>query len=493
MVAASASGRPNLGRDTDGMMSINRLLERATQVEPAVAPIRLLGDGSATVSDVTNDSNEVRDGAVFCCVRGERHDGHAFAGEAVRRGAVALLVDHPLDEVKVPQIVAGDTREAMGHLAAAFYDHPSHALAVVGVTGTNGKTTTAHMLGSMLEQSGRKTTVIGTLTGVRTTPEAPELQRTLATERLAGTQAVVMEVSSHALSLKRVVGTHFAAAVFTNLGHDHLDFHGSREEYFAAKASLFRRSFTPLAVVNRDDEYGRRLAGMTDTHVVTYGRDDATEVEVASSTSTFSWRGSRLRCGVGGDFNVMNAIAAATTAAELGVASDGISAGLANLPRIPGRFEDINPGGDFAVVVDYAHTPEALRQVLASARLVARGRGRVIVVFGCGGDRDSGKRPAMGIAACDADRVIVTSDNPRNEDARAIIDSITAGVPADKRNIVTVEMDRRRAIELGCGEAARGDVVVIAGRGHERFQEISGRLVPFDDAEVARSVLGVSG
>ena len=475
------------------MVSINRLIDRAAQGEPGVVPMRLLGDGSVTVSDVTNDSNDVRDGAIFCCVRGERHDGHAFAGEAVRRGAAALLVDHPLDEVQVPQIVAGDTREAMGQLAAAFHDHPSRALAVVGVTGTNGKTTTAHMLGSMLEQSGRKTTVIGTLTGVRTTPEAPELQRTLATERLAGTQAVVMEVSSHALSLKRVAGTHFAAAVFTNLGHDHLDFHGSREEYFAAKASLFRRNFTPLAVVNRDDEYGRRVAGMTDTHVVTYGRDDATEVEVESSTSTFSWRGTRLRCSVGGDFNVMNAIAAATTAAELGVTSDGIAAGLANLPRIPGRFEDINPGGNFAVVVDYAHTPEALRQVLASARLVARDRGRVIVVFGCGGDRDAGKRPAMGAAACVADRVIVTSDNPRNEDARTIIDSITAGVPMDKRNIVTVEEDRRRAIELGCREAARGDVVVIAGRGHERFQEVSGRLVPFDDAEVARSVLGVSG
>ena len=473
------------------MMSIDRMIEAATRGASTMATMRLLGDGSATVSDVTNDSNDVRDGTVFCCIRGERHDGHAFAGEAVRRGASALLVDHPLHDVHVPQIVAADTREAMGHLAAAFHDHPSHALSVVGVTGTNGKTTTAHMLGSILERSGKKTTVIGTLSGVRTTPEAPVLQRTLATERLSGTQAVVMEVSSHALSLKRVAGTRFAAAIFTNLGHDHLDFHGSREEYFAAKATLFRRDFTPLAVVNRDDEYGRRIAATSDTRMVTYGRSDASNLHVDSSASTFTWRGTRLRCGVGGDFNVMNAIAAATTAAELGVDDDGIAAGLTNLPRIPGRFEDVNVGGHFAVIVDYAHTPEALRQVLASARLVARDAGRVVVVFGCGGDRDAVKRPAMGAAACEADRVIVTSDNPRTEDARTIIDAIIAGVPKDKKNIVTVEADRRRAIALGCGEARRGDVVVIAGRGHERFQEDSGRLLPFDDAEVARSVLGV--
>lgn len=474
------------------MMTIGDVMTKAAVGPSATPRMRLVGNESITVSDITNDSNTVAAGAMFCCVRGDRHDGHVFAADAVRRGAVALLVDHELDGLNVPQIVVDDTREVMGHLASAFHDHPSRALAVVGVTGTNGKTTTAHMIGSILEHAGKKTTVVGTLSGARTTPEAPELQRTLAKEKANGAQAVVMEVSSHALSLKRVAGTQFAAAVFTNLGHDHLDFHGSLEHYFMAKASLFHRNFTPLAVINRDDEYGRRIAAACDSTVVTYGRTDASDVEVDASASSFTWRGTRLRCAVGGEFNVMNALAAATTTAELGVGVADIAAGLSGLPRVPGRFENVNAGGRFAVIVDYAHTPEALHHVLAAARNVVGVGGRVIVVFGCGGDRDASKRPSMGAAACDADIVIVTSDNPRHERPEAIIESIVAGIPAARSGSVIVEVDRRRAIERGCAEAARGDVVVIAGRGHERFQDVGGNQIPFDDAEVARNVLGVA-
>jgi UDP-N-acetylmuramoyl-L-alanyl-D-glutamate--2,6-diaminopimelate ligase len=335
--------------------------------------------------------------------------------------------------------------------------------------------------------------VLGTLTGARTTPEAPELQRTLAQERKNGTSAVVMEVSSHALALKRVAGMHFAAAVFTNLGHDHLDFHGTHDAYFAAKASLFSRVYADRGIVNRDDPYGRKICDGSDVTITTFGRSDASDVHVDSSNSTFMWRNVNVRCAVGGDFNVTNAIAAATTAAELGISTDRIVAGLARLPRIPGRFENVNPEGSFAVLVDYAHTPEAMRNVVAAARQVV-GQGasaskRVIVVFGCGGDRDASKRPEMGAAACAADRVIVTSDNSRSEDPQAIVDAIVAGVPAPERGKVVVEIDRRRAIKVACAEAVAGDVVVIAGRGHETVQSIGGREYPFSDALVARELL----
>jgi UDP-N-acetylmuramoyl-L-alanyl-D-glutamate--2,6-diaminopimelate ligase len=469
------------------MVTLGGLIARVDAACAAALEVR--GDATVEVTDLTIDSRAVRAGSLFCCVRGEHRDGHDFAAEAVRRGAVALLVERLLDVPAVAQAVAADTRAATGHLAAAFNGHPSRDLCVVGVTGTTGKTTTAHMLGAILARDGRRTTVLGTLSGARTTPEAPDLQRTLAHERAGGTQAVVMEVSSHALTLQRVAGTRFAAAVFTNLGHDHLDFHRTPDAYFAAKASLFTRSYADRAVINRDDAHGCRIAAATDCAVVTYGASDATDVRVDALESTFTWRGARVRCRVGGAFNVLNALAAATTAAELGVRVDAIAAGLGDLPRIPGRFENVNAGGDFAVLVDYAHTPEALANVIEAARGVAAAGGRVVVVFGCGGDRDAGKRPAMGAAACAADAVVVTSDNPRSEDPRAIIDAILAGVPDARRAAVATEVDRRKAIEQACRAARAGDVVLIAGRGHETMQSVAGRDVPFDDAEVARAAL----
>jgi UDP-N-acetylmuramoyl-L-alanyl-D-glutamate--2,6-diaminopimelate ligase len=475
------------------VITVDTLLTRLGSQTVSALGLRVVESGSTVVDDITHDSRSVKHGTLFCCVRGERHDGHDFAPQALASGAVALLVDRELVGVTATQIVARDTREAMGHLASAFYDQPSRSLTVVGVTGTNGKTTTAHMLGSIFEQAGQRTTVLGTLTGARTTPEAPELQRTLAQERKNGTSAVVMEVSSHALALKRVAGMHFAAAVFTNLGHDHLDFHGTHDAYFAAKASLFSRVYADRGIVNRDDPYGRKICDGSDVTITTFGRSDASDVHVDSSNSTFMWRNVNVRCAVGGDFNVTNAIAAATTAAELGISTDRIVAGLARLPRIPGRFENVNPEGSFAVLVDYAHTPEAMRNVVAAARQVV-GQGasaskRVIVVFGCGGDRDASKRPEMGAAACAADRVIVTSDNSRSEDPQAIVDAIVAGVPAPERGKVVVEIDRRRAIKVACAEAVAGDVVVIAGRGHETVQSIGGREYPFSDAFVARELL----
>lgn len=459
----------------------------------ALPSMRLEGDASVHITDVTNDSREVRSGAIFCCVRGDQYDGHEFALDAVRRGATALLVDHVLDTIEVPQIIASDTRSAMGHLAAAFHDHPSSAMTIVGVTGTNGKTTTAHMLGAIMSQSGRRTSVLGTLSGTRTTPEAPELQRTLAHERDRGTRAVVMEVSSHALALQRVAGMRFAAAIFTNLGHDHLDFHRTHDAYFAAKASLFTSNYTSRGVVNRDDAYGRKIADESNVAITSFGYGDAGDVRLEVGGSSFTWRGARIQCAVGGDFNVLNALAAATTAAELGISMEHIATGLASMSQIPGRFERVQHSGDFAVLVDYAHTPEALRKVIAAARgLVIDGsRSGVTVVFGCGGDRDPSKRAEMGAAACEADRIVVTSDNPRHESPEAIIEAIVTGIPQLHRSRLVVEPDRRRAIQRACASASTGDVVVIAGRGHESVQSVAGVEIPFNDANVAREVMGV--
>lgn len=473
------------------MTSLGDVLARVDAGEAARGDYRVVGPTNVKITDVTHDSRAVQHGALFCCVRGEQRDGHDFAAQAVGSGATALLVEREVSGVEVTQVVVSDVRRAMGCLAAAFHEHPSRVLTVVGVTGTNGKTTTAQMLGAILRESGQRTSVLGTLTGTRTTPEAPELQRILANERDNGTTAVVMEVSSHALALQRVAGMQFAAAVFTNLGHDHLDFHRTYDDYFAAKASLFSPEYTSLGVINRDDAYGRKIADTANVHVVTFSREDASDVTVDASQSQFTWRGARVRCGIGGSFNILNALAAATAAASLDTSVADVVAGLAAVGRIAGRFENVNVGGEFAVIVDYAHTPEALRHVLASARaLIPASGGRVTVVFGCGGDRDPSKRPEMGAAAVTADRVIVTSDNPRHESPQAIIDAIVGGISAADRGKTIVEVDRRRAISRAIENARRGDVVIVAGRGHEPMQAVGGTEVPFDDVETARELLG---
>lgn len=456
---------------------------------PATA---LHGSGGATVTSVEHDSREARAGTLFCCLRGATADGHDFAPVAVAGGATALLVDHRLAAttvVDVPQVLVGDTRPAMGHLASALHRHPSRTLTMVGITGTNGKTTTTSLVAAVLEHAGIATGTIGTLTGAHTTPESPELQARLAEFRDEGRSAVVMEVSSHALSFQRVAGCRFDVAVFTNLGRDHLDLHGTVEAYFAAKAALFEPALSARAVINADDEHGRRLLADVTIPAVTYSLDDVAELRVGPTSHTYRWRGELIEVGIGGRFNASNSLAAATTCAALGIPAHVVAAGLRSAPVVPGRFEPVRAGQDFDVIVDFAHTPDGLREALAAARPDGFA-GAVVVVFGAGGDRDRAKRPEMGaIAATLADRVVVTSDNPRSEDPLVIIDAITAGVAADYRDRLVIEPDRRRAIAAAIDLARPGDVVVIAGKGHEATQTIGDVKTPFDDRAVARELL----
>jgi UDP-N-acetylmuramoyl-L-alanyl-D-glutamate--2,6-diaminopimelate ligase len=453
------------------------------------------------VTDLVHDSRQVRPGSVYVCLRGQAFDGHRFASDAVAAGAVAVVTDHQLGDVTVPQIVVDDTRLRVGPLAAMFARHPSRSLITVGITGTNGKTTTAQLLEAIFGANGWRTGVIGTLHGPRTTPEAPDLQRALRGFVDDGAAAAVLEVSSHALALHRVDGTEFDAVVFTNLGRDHLDLHGSQEEYFRAKARLFSPDFAPLAVINVDDTHGRLLADTVastepgrELRVVPVSADQVTDVVVEASSHRYRWRGIDVEVPIGGRFNVANSLAAITTAVELGVDPQVAADGLRTLAAVPGRFEvvpsSVADDRGFRVIVDYAHTPDGLAEVLVSARAVADPRGAVVVVFGCGGGRDRPKRPEMGRVAAElADRVIVTSDNPRGERPEAIIGDIIEGVPSDRLPRVVIEPDRRNAIDRAIAEAQRGDVVVLAGKGHERTQEFADHTIDFDDRRVAAETL----
>ncbi len=458
--------------------------------------VTVRGDDGVVVRGITHDSRAVVDGTIFVALRGAAHDGHGFARDAVESGATVVVGEHALG-VAATEVIVGDTRAFVGPLSAAVYDHPCRAMTVVGVTGTNGKTTTTHMLAAILQAAGMPTGIIGTLSGARTTPEAPELQARLAAFVDDGTQAVAMEVSSHALALQRVDGCHFAVAVFTNLGRDHLDLHGTEQQYFAAKARLFTTGLAERGVINLDDVHGQLLADATRGEFPSVGfrLSDAADLEVGPTSHRYVWRGRRIAVPIGGLFNASNSLAAATAASELGIDSATIAAGLAQLAAIPGRFEPIDAGQSFSVVVDYAHTPDGLQVALrAAADTVTTPHGtrvgRVIVVFGCGGDRDDEKRPVMGAVAAElADQVVVTSDNPRGEDPLAIIECIVDGVPARYRGRVTVEPDRRAAMAMALADARPGDVVLIAGKGHETTQTIGTKVLPFDDRAVARALL----
>jgi UDP-N-acetylmuramoyl-L-alanyl-D-glutamate--2,6-diaminopimelate ligase len=430
-------------------------------------------------------------------------DGHLLAPAAVAAGAVALVVDHPL-AVAVPQVVVGDPRAAMATLAARRWGDPSRSLTVVGVTGTNGKTTVTQVLAQVLARLGRSTAVLGTLDGPRTTPESSDLQRWLAGRRDDGTDTVCMEVSSHGLAHGRVDEVCFDVGVFTNLSRDHLDEHGDMETYFAAKASLFGADRTALGVVCRDDPYGARLLAAEGPGLPArlaplraYGSGDAGEVALSAAGSRFRWGGEQVRTGLIGRFNVQNAVAVATVAVELGHPVADVATALSEASVVTGRFQPVPaPAGAPAVVVDYAHTPAALEVAVATARELAPGGGRVLVVFGCGGDRDQGKRPLMGeVAARTADITVVTSDNPRSEPPGRIIDEIVAGWRQVGRpgEALRVEPDRRTAIALAVDLAGTDDVVVVAGKGHERTQVIGDQVVPFDDAAVAATVLAGRG
>jgi len=467
-----------------------RLRQLAGAVEGV--PVRLAGaDDDPPLTAVVHDTGAVTAGALFCCVRGSRTDGHDLAAAALAAGAEALVVDHELP-LEVPQLVVPDVRVAMGPVSAAFWGHPSRDLTVLGVTGTAGKTTMTHLLAAVLTAAGRPCSVIGTLSGARTTPEGPELQALLAERRDRGDRAVAMEVSSHGLELHRVDATRFAAAAFTNLSQDHLDFHRTMDAYFAAKARLFTPAFTDTAVVCTDDPWGRRLAGELrargELALHPYGLADAADLRLSVEGATFTWRGEPVALTLAGRFNARNAVGAATVAATLGIEPSAIAGGLSSASPVPGRFEAVGAGQPYTVLVDYSHKPDALEQALSAARELLRHDGRLTVVFGCGGDRDTAKRPVMGeVAARLADQVVLTSDNPRSEDPLAIISAVHAGMPPGAP--VEVEPDRARAIGLAVDTARPGDVVVIAGKGHETTQVTGDRTIPFDDRAVAREAI----
>ncbi|MGI8757785.1 MAG: UDP-N-acetylmuramoyl-L-alanyl-D-glutamate--2,6-diaminopimelate ligase [Acidimicrobiales bacterium] len=451
-------------------------------------------DGEASgveITAVAHDSRAVGPGALFCCLPGGHSDGHDHAPEAVARGAVAVLGQR-FAGVGVPQVHVADARRQMGRAAAALWGHPSRRLQVAGVTGTNGKTTTTWLLRAMLEAAGRPAGVIGTLGGPRTTPESTELQATLAALAEAGSSAVAMEVSSQGLAMSRVEGTWFSVAVFTNLSPEHLNLHGSMEEYFSVKASLFEPERSAVAVINADDPHGLLLAERARVPVRLFSSADVDEVDIGFLGSTCTWRGRRMHVPFGGAANLSNALAAASAAVEMGVDDEAVVEGLATAPPVPGRYQRVDRGQPFTVVVDYGHTADALEQLLVAARKGTGPGGRVVAVFGCGGDRDRDKRPVMGRVAAElADWVVLTDDNPRDEDPGAILAQVAAG--AEGPAVVDVEPDRRCAIRLALAAARPGDVVLVAGKGHETTQVVGGRSFPFDDREVVGEELAALG
>ncbi len=446
------------------------------------------------VSGVTSHTRQIKPGSLFCCIPGSNVDGHSFAREAVQRGAVALLCERALPPDMIPGNVAqvcvgiGGARAAMAEMAATFWSRPSDALRMVGVTGTSGKTTVTHLLAAVLEAHGWPTAVLGTLGGSLTTPEAPVLQESLARHRDSGAIAVAMEVSSHALVARRVDAIRYDVVVFTNLSHDHLDFHHSMESYFEAKAGLFSPERAALGLVNLDDPWGARLMERGGIPMQGYSVTEAGEIELAPTSSCFAWRGNPVHLGLGGRFNVANAVAAARVAEALGVPAPTIALGLSTIAGVPGRFEAIDRGQRFSLVVDYAHKPDALARLLEAVRQGLRPSAQLIVVFGCGGDRDRTKRPIMGeIATRLADMVILTSDNPRSESPEDIISEILSG--ARVSDSLIVEVDRAAAIALAVDAAQPGDSVVIAGKGHETGQETKAGRLDFDDRLVAAAAI----
>ncbi len=480
----------------------------------------LRGSGGADIRAVEHDSRRVTPGACFVCLRGSRFDGHAFAEEAVSRGAAAVVLEQELPLPPGPAIVrVKDTRVALAAIARVFQGDPGRHLTLLGVTGTNGKTTTTYLLEAILAAAGRTVGVIGTIDyrcgalrepAERTTPEAPDLQALLRRMLTAGATHVAMEVSSHSLALHRVDGVEFDVAVFTNLTQDHLDFHGTFASYLEAKARLFRglgvgavKAGPKAAVLNADDPHVERLRAETTAPVLTFaleGKADLTAEGVTlestglRATLRTPWGPIPVRSALLGRHNVANILGAAGSALTVGVAPEAVTAALALLRGVPGRLEQIEAGQPFTVAVDYAHTPDALERVLRAARALTAGR--LLCLFGCGGDRDRGKRPLMGEAAGRlADYVILTSDNPRSEEPEAILDAIeegVRGVPGAAGRYAKI-VNRAEAIAAALGQARRGDFVLIAGKGHETYQILGDRTIPFDDRDVARRALAGMG
>ncbi len=505
-----------------------------TSLRPATVPACTVADLAAlagltdvergwsevTVTGITHDSRQVRPGDIYAAMVGENVHGAAFARQAAEAGAVAILTD-PLGRErarlgKVPVLVVREARAVLGTLASALYGDPAAEMLTIGVTGTNGKTTTAFMLESGLRAAGHRTGLLGTvatrigdeaLPSARTTPEAPDLHALLAVMRERAVTAVAMEVSSHALDMHRVDGVVYAVALFTNLSHDHLDWHFTLENYFAAKCALFTPEHAKAGVVNVDDPYGLRLAGTATVPITTFsatgaaGADwRAVDVALGPTGSTFTVRGPGVascpaRIGLPWAFNVANALGAIVTLVWAGVPLADAARGVGECPGVPGRMERVDAGQPYLAVVDYAHTPDAIDTVLSALRPVTTGR--LIVVLGAGGDRDRTKRPRMGeLAARLADVVVLTDDNPRSEDPAEILAAMRAGalaVPDEERAELLTEHDRAAAIALAVSRAGPGDAVVVAGKGHEQGQENSGVVTPFDDREVLGDALLAAG
>ncbi|MBK9384753.1 MAG: UDP-N-acetylmuramoyl-L-alanyl-D-glutamate--2,6-diaminopimelate ligase [Planctomycetes bacterium] len=457
------------------------------------------------ITGIACNSRCVQPGHLFVMIRGVRHDARDFANDAVRRGASAIVGETFVDGVEVPQYVVSDPRRVLADLASEFYGEPSRALTCVGITGTNGKSTTAYLLSSIYRALGDNPGLIGTLghgifgalvPGKNTTPDALTIQALLREFVERGSMTTVMEVSSHGIAQGRVRGIHFDAAVFTNLTHDHLDYHSSFDDYRETKARLFDE-LSPLAVavLNADDESGKRMGLLTRARVVRYALDrndvewSARVLERSLEGSRFEVRGpsmcTQIQTRLLGRHNVMNCLAAAATAATLGVPEQAIRAGIESVSRVPGRLERVSVPGKPIVLVDYAHTDDALENVLRSLR--PHVSGRLITVFGAGGDRDATKRPRMGRVVAElSDEIVITSDNPRSEDPAAIAAEVQSGMGS---RTATVELDRRRAIERAIEFAQHGDAVLIAGKGHETYQVIGSQTTRFDDREVAREIL----
>lgn len=470
----------------------------AAQLASAVGGTLVAGDPTTTVVGITHDSRRVEPGWAFCCIPGDLHDGHDHAAAAVAGGAVVLLVERRLD-VDVTQVLVTDARRALGPAAAEVFAHPADSLRTIGVTGTNGKTSVVSLLGHLVAACGRTTDVVGTLTGERTTPEASDLQARLARDVADGVDVVALEVSSHALVLGRVDGLVVDVAVFTNLGQDHLDFHGTTEEYFLAKARLFTPAHARQAVVWVDDAAGARLAGTSSIPTRSVGMEDAVDLRGAGGRWTWRWRGHEVELPWPGRHNVANALLALEAAVALDLDERSLAAALADAPVVPGRFEVVAaPSREHPdrplVVVDFAHTPDALDRVIVAARDLCGPDGSLRLVVGCGGDRDRSKRPVVGrVGASGADWVAVCDDNPRSEDPATIRSEVLAGVPAELVGRVREIGDRRGAIRAALTSARQGDVVLIAGKGHEQGQTAGGVTVPFDDRIVALEEVAAVG
>lgn len=490
----------------------------------AIEVKNIVGDKERDISGLAYDSRKVKRGDLFFCIKGFKSDGHDFALKAQQAGAEAVVVERIMPDITITQIVVSNTREAMAKMASAFFDYPTKKLKLIGITGTNGKTTTSFMVENILSTAGYKTGLLGTveyrigserIPVDRTTPESLDLQELFSWMVDAGVNAAVIEVSSHAIDLRRVEACDFDVVIFTNLSQDHLDYHGTIEEYFEVKKRIFEIK-VPCAsgqvvsrgvdadthqgasqVINIDDEYGRRLVRMDGERQLRYSTNHNVEVHASGIELRADGSTLQLHTELGsldvnlkmpGLYNVSNALAAAGAALAIGIDLEKIKVGLETLGFVPGRFERVDSGQAFTVIVDYAHTPDSLEKVLTAARQLTEGK--LITVFGCGGDRDKGKRPMMGkIAAELSDYAVITSDNPRSESPRQIIGEIMNGVEHDLLARCEVEEDRRIAIEKALKEAQEGDFVVIAGKGHEQGQEIAGKKIPFDDVQIAKDLL----